>query len=138
MLLKAQKIALHQNANFHINYECMGVLTVICLHLFSSKKKKKVIFRLCSIFSVPSADFQPFSEMQVCMKGLNYEYEGKYTLLMSLFHFDLVFFKVYGLNKLKTFTLCYIGWSTSCNGMFSWASAEREHIGHIILMADGV
>lgn len=109
MLLKAQKIALHQNANFHINYECMRVLTVICLHLFSSKKKKKkVIFRLCSIFSVPSADFWPFSEMQVCMKGLNYEYEGKYTLLMSLFHFDMVLFKVYGLNKLKTFTLSVI------------------------------
>lgn len=77
--------------------------------IFKQKEKKKVIFRLCSIFLVPSADFRPFSEMQVCMKGLNYEYEGKYTLLMSLFHFDLVFFfKVYGLNKLKTFTLSVI------------------------------
>lgn len=76
--------------------------------IFEQKEKKKVIFRLCSIFSVPSADFWPFSEMQVCMKGFNYEYGGKYTLLMSLFHFDLVFFKVYGLNKLKTFTLSVI------------------------------
>lgn len=135
MLLKAQKIALHQNANFHINYECMGVLTVICLHLFSSKKKKKkVIFRLCSIFSVPSADFRPFSEMQVCMKGLNYEYEGKYTLLMSLFHFDLVFFKVYGLNKLKTFTLCYIGWSTSCKRAIMACSPEPPLKGSILVI----
>lgn len=100
---------------------------------FQAKRKKKVIFRLCSIFSVPSADFRPFSEMQVCMKGLNYEYEGKYTLLMSLFHFDLVFFfKVYGLNKLKTFTLCYIGWSTSCKRAIMACSPEPPLKGSIL------